>query len=87
MSPITLVTWLASRHVEKHTNGSADAQVLASAAAEGRLAVVNKSKKHRLSLHLYMLQVCAVPNQFRVWQPAPGLCMTSGSPLASTKCM
>ncbi len=84
---IKLVPWLASRHMEKHTNGSADAQVLASVAAEGRLAVVTKSKKRRQSLHLYTLQVCAVFNQFRVWQAAPGPCVTSGGPLASKKCM
>ena len=46
------------RHLEKHTNGTADSQVLASAAGGGRLAVVTKGKKHRQTLHLYMLQVC-----------------------------
>ena len=47
----------ASRRVEKQTNGLSEAQVLVSAAAEGRLAVVTRGKKRRQSLHLYMLQV------------------------------
>ena len=46
------------RHREKDTNGSADAQALASAAADGRLAVVTRGKKRRQCLHLYTLQVC-----------------------------
>ena len=32
--------------------------MLASAAGGGRLAIVTKGKKHRQTLHLYMLQVC-----------------------------
>ena len=42
----------------KQMNGASEAHLLASAAAEGRLAVVTRSKKRRQSLHLHMLQVC-----------------------------
>lgn len=45
------------RHREE-TNGSADSHALASAAADGRLAVVTRGKKRRQCLHLYTLQVC-----------------------------
>ena len=45
-------------HREKETNGSADSHALASAAADGRLAVVTRGKKRRQCLHLYTLQVC-----------------------------
>ena len=49
----------ARRHLEKQSNGTADTQALASAAAAGSgiLAVVTKAKKHRQTLHLHMLQV------------------------------
>ena len=46
------------RYLEKHANGTADTQVLTSAAGGGRLAIVTKGKKHRQNLHLQMLQVC-----------------------------